>query len=292
MKYIVIGHRFGDLGRGGYHIPKRFCDEHSEYCEFREDRKAVFETLNESYRRLIFWTQVPRCYTKPVNFIRLRRINHLFYLRSEYLNPFYNNCTNGFYYYHSDKRFDNYVPMITDFPIQENKPKQETLGFYVRKSITPDSFDWFVDFLSSLKRKVNVYILGEEAPEVENHNNVLHYNHTYDNVQFFGSITHYFYPTSKHFTDPFPHSILEAVQAGCQIVLPEIERTHKDGIDDLKDCIKWHDRFDDKILDNSDCILTASNFKNFYKKVFDNNFEYKLDRKYKRWGDWIEHEVL
>jgi hypothetical protein len=290
--YLIIGHRFGELGRGGYHIPKRFCEEHSE-CVFKEDKRSRLEYVYDKYDKIILWTQVPRCYTIPVNFIRLRKFKYLFYLRSEYISPLYdNNCTNGFYYYKADNRFENYIPMITDFPIQENKVKQETLGFYVRKSITPDSFDWFVDFLSSLNRKVDVWVMGEEAPEIEHHNNVLNYNHTYDNVQFFSSITHYFYPTSKYFTDPFPHSILEAVQAGCQIVLPKIERTHKDGIDDLKDCIKWHEKFDpDKILDNSDCILTASNFSKFYQKVFENNFEYRLDRKYKRWSDWIEHEI-
>ena len=140
MKYLVIGHKFGKLGRGGFHVSKRFCDEHSDYCEFKEDKKARnLENLEGKYKRIIFRTQVPRCYSIPVNFVRLRKINHIFYLRAKHLSPLYNNCTNGFYYYKMHEKFDNYIPMITDFPVQEiTQPKEICLGFYVRKWLTPD----------------------------------------------------------------------------------------------------------------------------------------------------------
>lgn len=295
MKYLVIGHKFGDLGRGGFHVSKRFCDEHPDECEFLEDKKARdFEKLQSQYRRLIFRTQVPRCYNQPVNFVRLRKINHLIYLRAKYINPLYNNCTNGFYYYQAHKGFDNYIPMITDFPKQENKPKQECLGFYVRKWLTPDSFDCFMNLLDTLKVKTNVTIMGDPSPEIENHNNVLHYNHTYDNVQFFSEITHYIYPTSKHFVDPFPHSVLEAVQSDKQIVFPEIPRDFKDGIDDIKDCISWFRTYDsDFRLDNSKQPLTASNFKKFYQQVFENNWEFDFCREScKTMSDFIQKFVL
>lgn len=293
-KYLIIGHKFGALGRGGYHISKRFCDEHSEYCEFREDKKARnLERLNDRYKRLIFRTQVPRCYNQPVNFVRLRKINHLFYLRARYLNPLYNNCTNGFYYFHMHKGFDNYIPMITDFPVQENTPKEETWGFYVRRWLTPDSFDCFLSILD--KKKVNVTIMGDPSPDIENHNNVLHFNHTNDNVQFFSEITHYFYPTSRHFVDPFPHSVLEAVQTGKTIIFPKIERNFKDGIDDIKDVTEWYEtptsKFDPDM--NKNQPLRAKVWKNFYRKVFDCNWEYNFCRdKYKNLYQFIQGEVL
>ena len=295
MKYLIIGHKFGALGRGGYHISKRFCDEHSEYCEFREDKKSRnLENLTKKYKRIIFRTQVPRCYNQPVNFVRLRKINHLFYLRARYLNPMYNNCTNGFYYYHMHKGFDNYIPMITDFPVQENIPNQECLGFYVRKWLTPDSFDCFISILDSLKYKINVTVMGDHSPEIENHNNVLHYNHTNDNVQFFSEVTHYFYPTSRYFVDPFPHSVLEAVQAGKTVVFPKIERNFKDGIDDIKDCINWTDKYKPGMLIvNKYQPLTAKVWKNFYHKVFDCTFTYNFCRKkYKNLSDFIQGEVI
>ena len=162
MKYLVIGHKFGALGRGGYHISKRFCDEHSEYCEFKEDRKSRnLEALTKKYKRIIFRTQVPRCYTIPVNFVRLRKINHLFYLRAKHLNPLYNNCTNGFHYYKMHKGFDNYIPMITDFPVQVSQPQEICLGFYVRKWLTLDSFFCFIDILDNLPYPINVTIMGD-----------------------------------------------------------------------------------------------------------------------------------
>jgi len=294
MKYLVIGHKFGALGRGGYHISKRFCDEHPDECEFLEDKKARdFEKLQDQYRRLIFRTQVPRCYNQPVNFVRLRKINHLIYLRAKYINPLYNNCTNGFYYYQIHKGFDNYIPMITDFP-KVSMPQHECLGFYVRKWLTPDSFECFMSILDSFKYKIRVTIMGDPSPEIENHNNVLHYNHTNDNVQFFSEITHYFYPTSKHFVDPFPHSVLEAVQCGKTIIFPKIERDFKDGIDDLKDVIHWHEDFNPFIDNlNKDQPLNSKTWKKFYQKVFDNNWEFDFCRDtYKDLSSFIQKFVL
>ena len=294
MKYLVIGHKFGALGRGGYHISKRFCDEHPDECEFLEDKKARdFEKLQNQYRRLIFRTQVPRCYNQPVNFVRLRKINHLIYLRAKYINPLYNNCTNGFYYYKMHKGFNNYIPMITDFP-EVSTPKHECLGFYVRKWLTPDSFDCFMGILDSFKYKIRVTIMGDPSPEIENHNNVLHYNHTNDNVQFFSDITHYFYPTSKHFVDPFPHSVLEAVQCGKTIIFPKIERDFKDGIDDLKDVIHWHEKWNPMVDNmNKDMPLNSKTWKKFYQKVFDNNWEFDFCRDtYKDLSSFIQKFVL
>jgi hypothetical protein len=243
---------------------------------------------------LIFRTQVPRCYSLPINFVKLRNLNHIIYLRARYLSPFYNSCTNGFYYYKMHDGIQNYVPMITDFPKIKNQPSEICLGFYVRKWLTPDSFDLFVDILNSLNHKYNLCIMGDKNEQLKNHPNIKSFKHTNDNYEFFSTITHYFYPTSNYFVDPFPHSVLEAVQTGKQIIFPEIPRNHKDGIDDIKDCIGWFKRFDkDFKIDNSNQPLTASNFKKFYQMIFDNNWEYTFDRqKYKTMLEWIEGEVL
>ena len=295
-KYLVIGHKFGKLGRGGYHVSKRFCDEHSEYCEFKEDRKSRnLEFLSRKYRRIIFRTQVPKCYTISVNFVRLRKIDHVFYLRAQHLNPLYTNCTNGFYYFHKHPKFDNYIPMITDFPVQEiTQPQEICLGFYVRKWLTPDSFDCFIRILDEFPHKVDVAIMGDHNPQIEKHPKVLHYNHTHDNVQFFSYITHYFYPTSRYFVDPFPHSVLEAVQCGKKIIFPTIHRDFKDGIDDIKDCITWHkDYVPNTENDNKNHPLTAKTWAKFYKNVFDCRWEYNFCReKYKNLYQFIQGEVI
>jgi hypothetical protein len=297
MKYLVIGHKFENLGRGGYHISKRFCDEHPEFCEFKED--IEIKKLEElKYRRIIFRTQVPSCYSISFDLKKLKSINHVFYLRNEYTHPHLNNCTNGFHYYHMNKVFNNYVPMITDFPVQEiTQPQENCLGFYVRRWLAPDSYDRFIDILDRLPYKMNVAVMGDDEPEIRHHKNILHYNHTNDNVQFFSYITHYFYPTSKVFVDPFPHSVLEALQCGKKIIFPKIERNFKDGIDDIKDCIHWEETANNYISDKPDCNknhpFKAKLWKKFYKKIFDHNWTYNLCRsKYNNMYQFIQQEVI
>jgi len=299
MKYLVIGHKIGALGRGGYHVSKRFCNEHSEYCEFREDIKAKnLEELNDKYKKIIFRTQSPKCYRIPVNFVRLRRINHIFYLREMYLNPLYNNCTNGFYYYKMYEKFNNYIPMITNFPVQETtQPQEQCLGFYVRKWLTPDSYDCFINILDNLQYKMNVTVMGDQDYLIQNHPNVLHYKHTNDNVKFFSSITHYFYPTSKYFIDPFPHSVVEAIQCGKKIIFPKIDRNFKDGIDDIKDCIYWEDTKNNFISDkpqlNENHPFKAEIWKNFYHNIFENDWNSNFCRdKYSSMYSFIQGEVI
>lgn len=295
MKYAVIGHKFGALKRGGFVVSKRFCDEHFDNCTFIQDSKVRrLEILNEKYKRLIFRTQVPRCYSIPINFVRLRRLNHIIYIRARYLSQFYNSCTNGFYYYHMHNAISNFIPMITDFPKIKRQPKEICLGFYVRKWLTPDSFKCFINILNNMKEKYDLYIMGDQNDTLENHPNIKSFKHTNDNYEFFSNVNHYFYPTSRYFVDPFPHSVLEAVQTGAQIIFPKIERDHKDGIDDIKDCINWHEEFNPNIiLDNKDQPMTASHFNKFYQMIFDNNWEYDFDRdKYKNMYEWIQGEVL
>jgi len=295
VKYLIIGHRFGTMKRGGYTIPKRFAEKYCEFCEFKEDRKTLnkLNQLNELYHRIILWTQVPRCYTPKLFITKLYKINHVFYLRQEHTNSFYNSCQNGFHYYRENKNIKHFIPLITDFKVDQS-PQNICFGFYCREWLTPDSFDCFVDILNNLKFKVSVCLLGDHSEKIEKNSNVLEYKQTNDNITFFETITHYFYPTSKRFPDPFPHSVLEAVHTGKQIVFPKIERTHKDGIDDLKDCIQWHEKLDlDTYLDNSECVLQSKNFNKFYTNIFNNNFEYSFDReKYKNFREWIEQEVI
>ncbi|MBY8999671.1 MAG: hypothetical protein KGD64_02030 [Candidatus Heimdallarchaeota archaeon] len=297
MKYLVIGHKFGALKRGGFVVSKRFCEEHPNDCKFIQDIKArgrSLNILNEKYRRLIFRTQVPRCYSIPINFVKLRKLNHIIYLRARYLSPLYNSCTNGFYYYKMHENIRHYIPMITNFPEITEQPKDVCLGFYVRKWLTPDSFNCFVDILDNMKEKYDLCIMGDQNDQLKNHPNIKSFKHTNDNYEFFSRITHYFYPTSGYFVDPFPHSVLEAVQTGKQIIFPKIDRPHKDGIDDIKDCIVWHKEFNQDIyLDNSNQPMTAENFRKFYQMIFDNNWEYDFNRdKYNRMIDWIVGEVL
>lgn len=135
--------------------------------------------------------------------------------------------------------------------------------------------------------------MGDYNSDIEHHHNVLHFNHTNNNVEFFSEITHYFYPTSSYFVDPFPHSVLEAVQTGKTIIFPHIERDFKDGIDELKDVIRWKESFDHREYPNDDHPLKAEIWSKFYQRVFDSNFEFEFDRReIKSFDHFIERYVI
>ncbi len=291
--FLVIGKKFINLKRGGHVVTKRLCSMFPDYLEYRETTQAVnLEELNEQYDRLIFRTQVPTCYATPVNIVRLLRLNHIIYIRRRHNFPTYNSCTNGFYYYKNNPDIKFYIPLITDFPTTKT-PTRECLGFYSREYLTPDAYKWFVNKLDELSG-IDVCILGSKSKEIEQKTKG-RFKHTYDNIEFFNMVTHYVMPKSKAYIDPFPYTLLEAVQTGKQIILPTIHgRSHKDGIDDIQDFIKWHQKVDFNInYNNSGCPLVAKNFQQFYLDVFKNNFEYSFDRDmYKTMPDWVENEVL
>lgn len=292
-KYLLIAHNYEYLKRGAHLTSIRLAKQYPEYLDYKIDLDAQnLEELNEQYKRLIFITQVPSCYNLNLKFNRLKNLNYIFMLRGTRNPLIYNSSNNGFHYYRSYKNIKYFIPFITDFQIP-NETKKTCIGFYVRRNITPDSLAYTKDFLNNLKYPTDIYVMGDPTPEFEKIKNVKSYTHTYDQFKFFSNISHYIYPTSIVHNDPFPNSVLEAVQCNKQIIFPALpNRVHKDGIDDIKDCIKWHETYTpDKEFDNSKCILISSNFKKFYLKLFDNNFEYSFDRtKYNKFDKWIEKE--
>ena len=296
MKFLFTGREFGLLKRGSFTITKRFCDWFANKTEFIEGSKLRLEHLDK-FQKVIFRTQVPSAYNIPVNGIALRNVNHLVYIRNEHLTPLLNSCTNGFYYYKRNNKIQHYIPLITPFSVLKIDRSIPCLGFYERNCITQDSFDWFKEMIKNLTVDVDVYFMGN-SPKINFTRlspHIKSVTHTFDNEEFYPNITHYIYPRSKLWDDPFPHSMVEAIQSQCQIISPTIkERTHKDGVDDVLDCIKFHTEFNPDIyFSNDKTILKAENFINFYLKVFDNDFEYSFDRdKYTRFGTWIEREVL
>ena len=292
--YLITAKKFGDTDRGAHTTSTRFAAEFPNDVEYIETSKATnLEELNDRYKRLIFRTQVPRCYATSVNIVRLLRLNHLIYVRKAYAFPMLNTCTNGFYYYkYSEANIKNYIPIITDFP-KVKQPDKICIGFYARKWLVPDAFKWFIKKLDEWP-EVDVFAMGIYEKEIEQKTKG-RFRHTYNNIHFFNNITHYVMPKSVSYVDPFPHTLLEAVQSGKQIIIPTIgHRNHKDGIDDIQDCIQWHDDFyPDKFLDNSHCLLTFNNFKRFYQDVIQNNFEYSFDkRKYNNMAEWILEEII
>jgi len=295
MKFLFTGREFALLKRGSFTITKRFCEWFSYRADFIEGLKITTDDFKD-YQKVIFRTQVPSAYNIHVNGIALRNVNHLVYIRNEHLTPLLNSCTNGFYYYKRNKKIKHYIPMITPFSVTKTDRPIPCLGFYERNCITRDSFDWFMDIIKNLKVDVDIYFMGN-PPKINFSslsNHVKSTTHTFDNEEFYSNITHYIYPRSKMWDDPFPHSMVEAIQTGCQIISPLIKgRDHLDGVNDVLDCIKFHESFNpDVYFDNSKSIL-LSNFRPFYERVFENDFEYSFNRsEYKTFDKFIEKEMI
>lgn len=295
-KYLLISHQYHQLKRGAFTTSVRLQKQYPDYLDHKLDiHSQDIEQLNEIYKKLIFTSQVKSVYYLDVSFLKLRKLNYLFYLREDE-NPFlYNSCSNGFHYFRRNNKIKYFAPFVTDFFVEPVKKEKPCIGFYIRKHVTYDSYLFITEFLKNSFYNFDIYVMGDNSAHFANFNCVDNYYHTYDNKEFFQNITHYYYPCSATFTDPFPNSVLEAIQNNKQIIFPMLpNRRHVDGIDDLKDCIKWHSDYNpDKELDNSDNILLSKNFDKFYFELFNNDFLYDFDReKYKRFDKWIEHEVL
>jgi len=283
MKYAVIAHEYPKLKRGAFTTAINLANTFQNITFIPEKRDLDLEKLNEQYDLIVFLTQMPSKYKFPVNIIQLKNINHVIFIRSEHNHPIYNSYTNGFHYYKEHSDIKNYVPILPKMPsIKMETPQRPVLGYYVRKYMTPDAWWKFCNIVENYKEEIDICIMGNPAPELSKYKTVKNYTHTYDNLKFFSKITHYVYPMSKVFIDPFPTSLYEAIQYKKELIIPTLDRNFKDGKDDILDCIE-----DDISL------LDWKNFEKFYKKLFARNFVYKYDKIcYMRFNDWIKREIL
>lgn len=299
-KYLLISHEYPKTRRGAFTTARRLTENFPEYLDHKTDQDCVGKLiyLNDKYKKLIFITQAPRMYLFKANFLNLKDLNYSYFIRGECHPKLYKNpTTNGFHYYHMYSDIEFYVPFIFDFPVPkfskiDNLP---VVGFYIRPVLVPDVLDYAINFARTIRTKIRLYILGDCDYKFDKYPNIVSCNQTYDNKEFFSNITHYVYPKSAWFQDPFPNTLLEAVQCNKQISLPNIiGRKHRDGIDDISEVINYQFEFyPGELIDNVSNPLRFKNFKNFYINLFENNFEYRFDRqKYKSFGKWLEKEIL
>jgi hypothetical protein len=261
-KYLLITRKYGEARRGAYTSSKRLVNYFPNYLDHKLDFECVgnLGQLNEEYRRLIFVTQAPKMYCFNSNFVSLMNLNYIYFIRNEFHPKMYHNPTsNGFYYAYYNLDIENYVPFMFDFQVEpiSKTEKIPVVGFYIRPLLVPDSFRYAVEFARDLKIKIKLMVLGDCNYPFGNFPNVVDFEQTFDNRYFFKNITHYIYPKSAWFQDPFPNSLLEAVHCNKQIIIPEISnRKHFDGIDDISEVINYHKKFDpDKELNNKDFPL-------------------------------------
>lgn len=300
MKDVLISKKFGEKKRGAFTISERFCELLPHHFDHVESSKvSCIHELSKKYRKIIFITQAPNQYHRRVfpSPLVIKDLNHLINIREEYNYPFYNSCTNGFNYFVNSKSIKNFFPFITDVePIEQKKGNLPCLGFYYRKDLNPDSFKYFCrEIIGLLKDKVNIFTMGDMPhiwldwfKEVEN------WKHTYNRKEFWENVTHYVFPKSAVFIDPFPNALLEAVQLNKQIILPEVPgRMHTDGIEDIETCIDFHRNINFSIdYNNSDQPIIFQNFRKWYEWLIENNYRYRFSKdKYRGFNEWFDKEV-
>lgn len=241
------------------------------------------QNIRENSNRIIY------TYQNPNNLINKKLLNPKYYLTDIlYIRPniktFYKNiATNGFSVYIENPRFIHYIPMMipTEILIPKNIKKDDTIniGYYLRPQYRPDDFEMFKNFISSINIDVNLYIMGEfiyQFKDLSKH--IKKITFTIDNIEFWKNVTHYVYSESK-VVDPWPTTLQEAVNLNKQIILLEQPRNFKDGISDIKQCIKYHKLINtDNNYNNSNCILNTWDYNKYYSNLFENNFEYILNR--------------
>lgn len=297
-KYLLISRKYREAKRGAYTTSKRLVEKYPSFLDHIEDTDIKnIEELQYDYRKLVFVTQSPNMYRPRIDFLKLRDINHVMFIRDEFHPSLYISANNGFYYYLENSNIKYYIPFITDFSIVDDRSSltKPCIGIYYRRFLVKDSFEILKSFIDNLSQSVDFYFMGDSPPDIIDHKNVSSCDHTFEHTDFFETITHYLHLESNDFIDPFPNTALEAIQCNKQIIFYGLNnRKFRDGIDDLKDIISYHTNFyPDKIYDNSEHPLKLKYFDKFYLQLFKNNFEYSFDRlKYKSFKEWIDKEIL
>lgn len=122
-------------------------------------------------------------------------------------------------------KYDCYFPTVTTFLV-ENKSSNVCVGYYAR-SVRRDTNEAFIKFANTIPNEIPIIVMGEKIPLLRS------YEYTTDENTFFSKCSHYFYMRSLVQEDPWPHTLLQACQCECTILMPETNRTWRDGIDDI-----------------------------------------------------------
>lgn len=262
MKYLFIAKKFVNLKRGAWTASEDLSKKFPQSIDIIEDTKvSSLDDVAVSYDKVVLVTQVPHLYAFPVNFLSLHRNDHLIYIRSEHNLPYYNSCTNGFYYYSEHEDIKHYIPFIPN--LKPTKITEERYGFYYRPYLNPDACQWFVDNFKD--NDIPIMTMGVlPKPFIKRKN----WKHTYNRNEFWSSISSYFYPISTKYIDPFPTSVVEAMQTGKVVIFPSLGvRNYKDGIDD---CIEVYRYGKD--------LFNFNNFVSYYNSVISNGMNNTIDR--------------
>lgn len=194
---------------------------------FVTDDEADYENLRKNGYTIFCYGHTPRMYERRK--ITRDCLRDVVNTREEWLKTAIGiKCQSGFSYI---KRridlYDCFFPTITTYK-RPQTPTIPCVGYYAR-SVRHDTDKEFMDLASRIPLEIPIVIMGNPL-QIRRP-----YYFTQSEDEFFSMCTHYFYMKSSITEDPFPHTLLQACQCGCSLVMPFNERPWKDGIDDILD---------------------------------------------------------
>lgn len=208
----TVSHRLASLLPGW----EAFDDREVDYEDLRSKGYTVF--LFNHKPDLFHRNLVPSCLEDIVN------------ARSQWARTVIGrSCISGFSYW---KRYCTdykaFMPTVVDYRVARiNGPP--TLGYYSR-GIRRDSDAAFTDLANRTPQEVPIVVMGSPLPAIRRP-----YEFTNSEDYFFSRVTHYFYWKSRWHDDVWPHTLLQAAQMHCVLVVPKSDRGWRDGIDDILD---------------------------------------------------------
>lgn len=192
---------------------------------FLSDEEANYEKMRDDGYRIFCYGHTPRFYENRK--ITKGCLSDVINAREEWLRTTIGiKCQSGFSYLKKRLHlYDCFFPTITTYT-RTTTPKMPCVGYYAR-SVRQDTDREFQLFASTIPEEIPIVVMGDRI-ELSRP-----YYHTINENEFFSLCTHYFYMKSSITEDPWPHTLLQACQVGCSLLMPHNERPWIDGIDDI-----------------------------------------------------------
>lgn len=192
---------------------------------FLADSVCNYEKMRDNGYRIFCYGHKPSLYKNRK--ISKTCLNDIVNARANWVSSAIGiKCISGFSYWRRHMNlYDCFFPTITNYK-RETYPTKLCVGYYSR-DIRPDTTRMFVDMAKNIPVEVDVIIMGKDIDIGRKH------IFTHDEDMFFSHITHYFYMKSSIHDDPWPHTLFQACQCGCTIIMPDIEHPWNDGVDDV-----------------------------------------------------------
>lgn len=241
----------------------------------------ISSSVSNDCDRNIICTQIDSFYTK--RYVD-KLISAIHFYRPNIKMIFRNTATNGFSVFKQHNKYRFYIPMMQEY-VNHKCPEEVTIGYY--NTSYRNTKHRFLSFLNDNNTLIkNICIMGDR---IDNINSMFNIKYTTDRDIFFSSITHLVVPMSATFIDPWPTVMEEAVRCNKQIIVLSANRNWQDGIDDICSCIRYHTKLDLKTYyDNNDSSILNFDLDKYYRYLFDNNFEFYIDRnKFKTFDSFL-----